>query len=313
MGSTATTLFDVLIVGGGAAGLSAALILGRARRTVLLIDDARPRNSVVEFSHGFLTRDGISPAELIRMGRADLSAYPTVELMNDSALSVTSGAETFALSVASGATVVGKRLLMATGVFDQLPKVDGLAERWGKSIFVCPFCDGWEVQDQRIAVYGKGRDAVELAQEIHGWTTDLIICVQRDDLTDQDRLWISAAGALLRVGTLRALFGPNVSPMKMLFENGDEESCDALFISAPLRQHSPLFAALGCEISSDGSVVVDSHSLTTVAGCYAAGDAVTARHQIVISAASGAAAAISLNSSLLEAEARELVRLAAIS
>jgi thioredoxin reductase len=307
MGSTAERLFDVLIVGGGAAGLSAALILGRARRTVLVIDDAQPRNSVVEFSHGFLTRDGIPPAELIRLGRADLSAYPTVELMNDSALSVKTGGDTFTLSIASGATVVGKRLIIASGVFDQLPRVDGLAERWGKSIFVCPFCDGWEVRDQRIAVYGKGRDAVELAQEIHGWTTDLIICIQRDDLTDQDRLWIGAAGARLRVGTLRALFGPNLSPMKMLFENGDEESCEALLISAPLRQHSPLFAALGCEIGSDGLVVVDSQSLTTVAGCYAAGDAVTARHQIVISAASGAAAAISLNSNLLEAEAHELV------
>ncbi len=214
--------------------------------------------------------------------------------------------ERFVVITASKTQVTGKRLILATGVFDVLPKIDGMPERWGKSVFVCPFCDGWEVRDQRIAVYGKGRDAVELAQELHGWTNDLIVCVERDDLTDQDRRWIGAARAALRVGTIVALTGTDCSPIGLSFQSGAGDECQALFISAPLRQHSPLFADLGCTIGADGNVVVDEHSRTSVPGCYAAGDAVTARHQIVISAASGAEAAITLNCNLLEQEALEL-------
>lgn len=297
--------YDALVVGGGAAGLSAALVLGRARRSVIVIDDGNPRNAVAPETHGFLTRDGMPPAEVTRLARAELAAYPTVELLSDTVRTATKIGDVFSLQVESGVSVSGKRLLMATGVFDELPPIDGLRERWGKSVFVCPFCDGWEIQDQRIAVYGPGRDAVELAQEVHGWTNDLIVCVERDDLAEDDRRWIAAARATLSVGTIRALSGPPEGPQTIAFADGRTVECHAMFISAPLRQHSPLYAALGCEIGDDG-LVVTSHCLTTIAGCYAAGDAVTNHHQLVLSAASGAEAAIVLNSNLLEAEAAAL-------
>jgi thioredoxin reductase len=298
--------FDVVIVGGGAAGLSAALILGRARRRALVIDDGHRRNAAVEASHGFFTRDGVPPAELIRLSRAELAAYPSIEFLNASVLRAARERDGFALSLESGATIRAKRLLLATGVFDVVPDIDGLAERWGKSVFVCPFCDGWEVQGQRIAVYGKGRDAVELAQELHGWSDDLVVCVMHDDLTDRDRRWIVAAHASFRVGTLCALSEAKISAMTMTFENDERDVCDALFLSAPLRQHSPLFAQLGCEQDAEGRIVVDRDLQTTVEGCYAAGDAVTTRHQVVIAAASGASAAIALNCQLLETEAEAL-------
>jgi thioredoxin reductase len=304
----AKLLYDALIVGGGAAGLSAALVLGRARRSVVVIDDARPRNAVVDSSHGFITRDGASPADWLRIARSELAAYPTVRFLNDAATSASKRDEQFIVSVASGDVLSGKRLLMATGVFDRLPAIDGLGERWGKSVFVCPFCDGWEVQHQRVAVHGKRRDAVELAQEIHGWTQDIIVCVETDDLTERDRRWIDASHALLKVGNLASLGGSRPSPITLTFEDAAELECQALFISTPLRQHSPLFAALGCKIGTDGLVVADSHSETTVTGCYAAGDAVAKHHQVIIAAASGASAAITISCNLLEAEAAELAR-----
>jgi len=301
-------LYDVLIVGGGAAGLSAALVLGRARRSVLVIDDARPRNAVVDSSHGFITRDGASPADLLCIARSELAAYPTVRLLKDAATGAVKRDDRFIVSVASGEAFSGNRLLVATGVFDQLPTIDGLKERWGKSVFVCPFCDGWEVQSQRVAVYGKGRDAVELAQEIHGWTQDILVCIEIDDLTERDRRWIDASQTFLKVGTLNSLTGSRGSPLALTFADGAELGCQALFLSTPLRQHSPLFEALGCEIGTDGLVVVDSHSGTTVAGCYAAGDAVAKHHQVIIAAASGASAAITISCNLLEAEAADLAR-----
>jgi thioredoxin reductase len=299
-------LYDAIIVGGGAAGLSAALILARARRKVLVVDDARPRNAPVAHSHGFLTRDGIPPAEFIRLAHADLAKYPTIAFTGDTAVCANKDAERFGVQLTSGTTEYAKTLLLATGVFDQVPDIEGFAERWGHTIFVCPFCDGWEIQGQRVAVYGAARDAVELAQEIVGWTKDLIVCLEADDLTIDDRRWIRASGTELKAGRLTAIAGD--APANVLtFQDGSQEQCSALFLSAPLRQHSPLFAALGCEIGDDGLVKADEHFHTTVPGCFAAGDAVTLRHQIVIAAASGAAAAISLNCNLLEVEAQALI------
>ena len=299
--------FDALIVGGGVAGLNAALVLGRARRSVLLLDDAQPRNAVVDESHGFLTRDGVAPADLLRTARAEVGVYPTVTLMNGTAKSVKRTGGGFTMTVSPEASFAGRTLLLATGVFDEMPPITGLQERWGKSIFVCPFCDGWEVRDQRIAVYGKGREAVELAQEIRGWTTDIVVCAERDDLTDEDRAWIDASGSHLHIGTLIKLSSAPDGGDTLTFADGTQDECKALFLSAPVRQHSPLFGELGCTIGSDGLVVVDAHGATNVTGCYAAGDAVNKHHQLVIAAASGSLAAIALTCHLLAEEAKALV------
>jgi thioredoxin reductase len=295
---------DAIIIGGGAAGLSAALVLGRARRNVVVLDDARPRNAAAEFSHGFFTRDGARPGEIARLARRDLAAYPSVRIETAAATAATRSGDGFSVTDATGRRYAGKKLLIATGVFDELPRVPGLDERWGKSIFVCPFCDGWEVQDQVLGIYGKGHEAVGLAQELRGWSTQLVVCAETDDLTADDRLWLAATDTRFNVGPLRAITGPGNT---LRFEDAEEIVCDALFLTAPLRQHSPLFAALGCAVDADEMIVVDKHFHTTVDGCYAAGDAVTARHQVIIAAASGAAAAITISCNLLEAEAAGLV------
>ena len=300
-------VYDTLIVGGGSAGLSAALVLGRSRREVLIIDDGHPRNAVVESSHGYMTRDGQPPAEFVAMARVELEAYPSVAFLHDTVLTAKKMDEHFSITVATGETFTGKTLLMATGVFDSLPDIDGIVELWGKSVFVCPFCDGWELRDQRIAVQGAGREAVGLAQELYGWTKDLVICMEHDTLTDHDRRWIDASHVDVVVGRIRRMYTVDAATI-LTFDDGaiDDIRCRALFVCAPLRQHSPLFMSLGCKLGDDGLIKVDGGFQTTVRGCYAAGDSVTPRHQIIIAAASGAVAAITLNCNLLEAEAKVL-------
>jgi thioredoxin reductase len=294
--------FDVIIIGGGPAGLSAALVLGRARRSVLVVDDGEPRNAVAEQMHGFLTRDGTPPAEMARIARDEIAQYPSVTFLAAHVARADDTPAGFLVTTATGDERIGRRLLITTGVFDALPALDGLPERWGRSVFVCPFCDGWEVQERRIAVSGRGREAVELAQELSGWTRDLVVAPDRDDLTAADHAWIAGSGSTLHVGELQRLIGPDGTLERIAFADGAEIACDVLFISAPLRQHSPLFRSLGCELTPDGAIAVDACAQTTHRGCYAAGDSVTSLHQVIVAAASGVRAAISIANDLLADE-----------
>ncbi len=303
--------YDVIVVGGGPAGLSAALVLGRARRTVLVFDDGRPRNAPAGEMHGFLSRDGTPPQTLLRIARDEILHYPSVEIVAERVIDICDDGDGFVVTTTSAARARGKRLLLTTGMFDDLPAVDGLAERWGRSVFTCPFCDGWEMQERRFAVYGAGREAVELAQELRGWTHDIVVCAQRDDLVARDRRWIDASGAALNVGRLQRITGPDASSIDALcFEDGTRITCDVLFISAPLRQHSSLFASLGCELTELQEIAIDACNQTSHRGCYAAGDAVTSVHQVIVAAASGVRAGIAITSNLLENDAEELTRIA---
>ncbi len=298
---------DALIVGGGPAGLSAALILGRCRRRVLICDDGQPRNAVAAHMHGFLSRDGIPPIDFLRIARHQLKPYTTVELSQARVDAVRRQGSGFEVQTADGCAYVGRALLMATGVYDELPAIRGLKQLWGRSVFVCPYCDAWEVADKRIAVTGCGRRAVQLAQELRQWSRDLLICPENSSsLSEEERIWAQHAGATIKDGPIAELrmTGPST---EIIFGDGAVERCDAVFLSAPLRQRHPLVDMIGLKVREDGDIETDARGRTLVHGCYAAGDAAMSLHQVTLAAASGVCAAMAINEDLIAEDVRATI------
>jgi thioredoxin reductase len=300
------TQHDVIIVGGGAAGLNAALILGRARRNALVVDDGRPRNAVAPKMHGYLSRDGTPPLTLLAIARRELKSYPTLRFIKGRVKRSKRVRDGFAVTLESGARFSGKRLLLANGVCDKLPPIRNLAKYWGKSVFVCPFCDGWEIQDRKVTVYGKTRDAIGLAQELRGWTKHVTVCTESsyEKPSPKQARWLRASGCQFIEGAVTRLIGKTNGKLTALaFKKRATVPCDALFLCSPLRQSCAIAKDLGCKRESSGAVVVDEGCRTNVAGCFAAGDAVTNMHQVILAAASGVRAAISITTELLCDEA----------
>ncbi|HME81492.1 MAG TPA: NAD(P)/FAD-dependent oxidoreductase [Candidatus Eremiobacteraceae bacterium] len=301
----------MIIVGGGAAGLNAGLVLGRARRDVLILDAGKPRNAVAERMHGFLSRDGTPPAKLLDLARAELKHYPNVKLVTATVKRAKRTAHGFVVTAESREQFAGRRLLLANGLRDRLPSIKNLDKLWGKSVFVCPFCDGWEFRDRKIAVYGNAKAAVGLAQELYGWSKHLTVCTEDGSLTvsPKQRRWLEATHCRLIKGPIRRLVGNDKGALKELeFEDRRRIECDALFLSAPLRQSCGIAKSLGCKAGWWGSIVVDDKGRTNIRGCYAAGDAVTNVHQVILAASSGVRAAMAICSELLSEEADALAR-----
>lgn len=304
-------IYDVAIIGGGPAGLSGALMLGRARRSVLLIDDGHQRNRPVRESHGFLGHDGLSPRELLQEAHSQLKRYATIEIRSGHVEDVSGEIERFTLRLASGDAIIARRIIFATGMYDDLPDIAGLRSVWGSRAFVCPHCDGWEFQDQRMAIIGNTRSALELAQELWDWSHDLVVCVSgKTPAPDALRQW-------QHVARIAAIESPPKSIRQLgekvivECENGEHVECAVIFICAPLKQRSNLPERLDCHMTEDGTIAIDAENRTSVPGCYAAGDCITKHHQIVFAASSAARAAIAINEEFYEADARALVLSAA--
>ena len=295
--------FDVIIVGGGPAGLSAALILGRCRRRVLLCDAGSPRNSRATAMHGFLTRDGIKPAELLRIGREQLSSYRNIELRAIEVLDASRNNNGFVLTLADDSRAFCSKVLLATGVVDELPTIDGLDELYGKSVFHCPYCDGWESQNKAIAVCGRTEGAVGLALELKLWSGDILLCTNgATDLTDKDRQRLSRHTIEVREEKIARLIGEDGRLLQIEFEAGEVARRDCLFFSTRNSQRSNLAARLGCEFTEDGCVRTGAYETTNVKGVYVAGDASRMVQLAIVAASEGAQAAFAINQELLKEE-----------
>ncbi|MBV8372748.1 MAG: NAD(P)/FAD-dependent oxidoreductase [Candidatus Eremiobacteraeota bacterium] len=300
---------DVIIVGAGPAGLSAALILGRSCRSVVVFDNGRQRNAITREMHGFLSCDGMAPVEFLRAARSDLGRYRSVSVVQATVAEVSRDGGGFSVRTEAGAPFRAQRLLLATGIDDILPDIPGLLEEWGQRVFVCPYCDAWELRGKRLAVIGRGRRAVGLAQELMRWSHDLVICSQKvNDLTEDDREWVRCVGLHLQEEGVASLHGSLHHALRLEFENGVTVDCDAAFLCTPALQRSTLPAMLGCEVDAGGALCVDANGETNVAGCYAAGDSVTRIHQVACAAASGVTAAIGINEALTNEEIAAVLR-----
>ena len=305
--------YDVVIIGGGAAGLSAALTLGRSRRRTLVLDTGQPRNAASPAAHGMFSRDGTPPRELLAEARRQVAQYPTVTLRPVEAQRADVGPRGLSIGLADGFAVHARRLILACGVRDELPPIEGLAERWGTRVLHCAYCHGYEVADQPIALYARGKAAASTLEVHWQLTGDLMLCTDGPaDLGDAERRYVAQRRIRVIEAPLIALSGGrDQSPLVLHFADGSTETRAALFLSAPVRIACRIPEELGCEFVNPSRLVVDADGRTTVPGVYAAGDIASATRQVGVAAAGGAVAAMAVNEDLAREDAA-LVERAAI-
>lgn len=297
--------FDVIIVGAGPAGLSAALVLGRCRRRVLVCDAGQPRNAASQGLHLFLTRDGIQPSEFLAIARDQLRPYESVQLRQAKVADAVRIAEGFEIVLEAGEAVAeehitARKLLLATGVVDTLPEIDGLRAFYGTSVFHCPYCDGWEMRDQPLAVYGRGENGLGLALELSFWSPDLTLCTDGpSELSEEQRERLSKRRIDVREEAIKRLEG-NQNLERIVFDNGEPLSARGMFFSTDHRQGSDLGERLGCKFTSDGCVDAGEYEITSVPGVYVAGDASRLAQFVIVAASEGAQAALAINKELMK-------------
>lgn len=292
--------YDALIVGGGPAGLSAALNLGRARRRVLLCDAGERRNAAAEHIHGFVTRDGTPPVEFRGIARQQLERYPNVEVRDTRVEAIEGTAGAFDVRLATG-RVSARRILLCTGMIDVLPAIDGFRALWGRSIFQCPYCHGWEVQDQRFGFLAQDPDKLGFPLLLRGWSSDVTLYTDaRVVVPDPLRAQLSAAGVAIETRPIaRLVAGSDGRLAAVELAGGESRPCQVLFAHPPQRQ-VPLVASLGLALDPGGYVAVRAmHHETSIPGIYAAGDLATPGQAVTIAAAAGMMAAAALNYSLV--------------
>jgi thioredoxin reductase len=301
-------LNDVAIIGGGAAGLSAALVLGRARRRVVVVDAGTPRNAPAAHMQGFLSRDGMSPADLLSAGRREVRRYG-VEIVEDRVVHARAG---FSLRLAGGGTVEARHVLLTTGATDELPAVAGARERWGRDLLHCPYCHGWEVRDQPLGVLANGAGSVDHAHLLRQWTDDVILFTHTYDLTDRERATLDVRGIAIVDGRVERLVVRDDRLHAVQLADGRTVARAALFIRPAVRGHrSGPADVLGCELAAGGLVRVDGAGRTSVPGVWAAGNAANPRAQVITAAGEGSAVAIAINTELVAEDVDLAVRRAA--
>ncbi|HVK38008.1 MAG TPA: NAD(P)/FAD-dependent oxidoreductase [Candidatus Kapabacteria bacterium] len=295
-------MYDVIIVGGGAAGLSAALVLGRCRRTVLICDTGRPRNAAAHRMHGYLGRDGTNPLEFLRMGRDEVAHYG-VEFRDVEVTDAVRGDDGFEVLLADGTRLRSRRLMIATGVVDQLPEIEGVRELYGSSVWHCPYCDGWEARDMPLAVYGRARHGFSLALGLLTWSKDLVLLSDgplRLDRAQRERL--ERHHIDVRTAKVVRLEGSDGQLERIHFADGTSIERRGMFFSTGQRQVSELARSLGCRFNSKGTVVTTRTENTGIPGLYVVGDASHDVQFVIVAAAEGARAAVMINTSFQEEE-----------
>jgi len=289
--------WDVIVVGGGPAGLSAALVLGRSLRRTLIVDSREPRNAPSHALHGFLTRDGIDPHEFRRSAAEELARYG-VQMRADTVVDAAVCDVGFSVKLEDGTELRSRKLLLATGVRDVLPEIEGLAERFGDSVLHCPYCDGWEAKGRKLGVYGEGDAGVAFAVQVAHWSPDVIFTPPDPEaLSKAHRRDLAAARIEIAPEPVVRLEGPGTRLEHLVLRSGRQIAREALFFKAGCVLASDLAQRLGCK--QDGaSVRADPSGTTCVPGVYVAGDMSPQPKLAIVAAAEGMQAAMELHSEM---------------
>ena len=300
--------YDVVVIGGGAAGLSAALVLSRARRRVAVVDAGKPRNAPAAHMHGYLSRDGLPPRDLLTAGRAEVAAYGG-ELVTGTVSAVSGTTESgFEVLLENGDRLSARRLVVATGLRDDLPDVAGLWARWGRDVLHCPYCHGYEVRDQPLGVLGGSAESVAHALLIAQWSADVVYFAHTTDLSEEQNEQLVARGVGVVEGPVTRVVVEDDELCGLAMADGRVVERAAVFVRPRFVPNSHLAVGLGCVVDADGWVTADNVGATSVAGVWVAGNASNPRAQVITAAGEGSAAAIALNADLVDEDVAQQVR-----
>ncbi|MEV7600569.1 NAD(P)/FAD-dependent oxidoreductase [Kitasatospora sp. NPDC089797] len=303
--------YDAVVVGAGAAGLNAALVLGRARRRVAVVDAGQPRNAPAAHLQGFLSRDGMPPAALLAVGREEVARYG-VDLIDGRVEHIEPAGPAelgHTVQLAGGPVLHARRVVVATGLRDGLPELPGLAERWGKDVLHCPYCHGWEVRDRPLGVLGTGPGSVDLALLLRQWSADVLLLAHTLEPTDAERERLAARGVRVVEGRIVRLVADGGRLRGVELANGAVVPREAVFVRPQMVPRDALLFGLDCARDDNGWVAVDRTGRTSVPGVWAVGNVVDPRAQVVVAAGMGAAAALDLDHDLVDEEIGRAVAL----
>ena len=295
-------IFDVIIIGGGPAGLNAALVLGRCKRTVLVFDSGTPRNKHSHGIHNYITRDGILPADFLQLAQKEIRKY-NVKFLKAEISQAKKNKKGFVVTDKAANQYYSKKLLVATGVKDKLPAIPGIEEFYGRSVFHCPYCDAWEIKDKSIAVYAKNKNGFPLAVSLKTWSKDVTLYTDgRNYLKSSEKEILERKKINVVTTRIRSVEGKNGQIKNIILIGGEKKTCDGLFFVNGFAQQSHLAEQLGCRLNKNGVIETNRLEQTQTPGLYVAGDSSKDMHFVVVAAAEGAKASVNINKELQKEE-----------
>ncbi|MEK5296228.1 NAD(P)/FAD-dependent oxidoreductase [Bacillus sp. FSL R5-0659] len=298
-------LLDCAIIGGGPAGLNAALVVGRGRKQVIVFDDELPRNRVTQESHGFITNDGMTPFEIRQAGEADLQKYPNIQIKRSRINDIQKREEFFTLLTHKGDTFEAKKIILATGLQDILPEIEGIHDVYGKTLFSCPFCDGWELKDKALALIAENQRALHMAKLLSNWTKDLIVFTNGHVLAEEDKSLLTAHSIQVIDVPIVSIDHDNGELRSLQLANGETVKREGGFVASEFKQSAPFAEKLGCQMTKNAGIETDILGRTTVSGVFACGDNLGGPAQLVLAAAAGSQAGMGVIHELVQEEFQE--------
>ncbi|MFP3419742.1 NAD(P)/FAD-dependent oxidoreductase [Bacillus sp. SIMBA_154] len=294
-------LIDCAIIGGGPAGLNAALVVGRGRKQVIVFDDEQPRNRVTQESHGFITNDGMTPFEIRKAGEADLQTYPNIQMKRSRIVDIQKKEDRFTLLTQEGDTVESKKIILATGLQDMLPEIKGFHDVYGKTLFSCPFCDGWELKDKALALIAENQRALHMAKLLSNWTKDLIVLTNGQQvLAEEERVLLSAYSIQVIDVPIVSIENDNGQLCSLQLANGERVKREGGFVASDFKQSAPFAEKLGCQMTKNAGIETDILGRTSVSGVFACGDNLGGPAQLVLAAAAGSQAGMGVIHELVQ-------------